>query len=55
MKEEELIKWIERLVEIHRDIKNSQGQFKQDRINQIFGYIESGEYILSLLKPHRGE
>lgn len=46
MEKEELIRWIKRLIEINKDLKNAQDEFiKAQRVNQIVGYIESLENI----------
>lgn len=38
--------WLERLVAINRDLKNSQDEgVKYQRVNQLIGYIESLEHL----------
>ena len=46
MKIEQLVKWIKRLIEINKSVKNEQDQdVKIQRVNQLVGYIESLENI----------
>lgn len=49
MEKEQFIKWMERLVQLKKQFESSQGQNRQDALNQLLGYIESGEYILNLI------
>ena len=50
MEKEQLLNWIEHLVELHKRIGKTQGVHKTDLLNQLHGYIQSGEFIISQLK-----